>query len=61
MVRRSGLMVKMELYEAFNSHDKYFEAEAPANNPDKVGELIDSAIEKGMSEPKRRKNWWAIE
>lgn len=55
-------MVRIILYDAFNSHNKFFDMKAPANNPEKVALLIELAISKGLSKPKPKDDsWWDID
>lgn len=61
--RKVGTVVRLSMYDAHNSHDKFFEIEAPANDPDKLALMLEAAISKGMSKPRRRDSgsWWDSE
>jgi len=50
--RRQGEIVRLSIYTAHEGHQKHFEAEAPANDPKKVGLLLKAAFSKGMARPK---------
>lgn len=65
--RKQGEVVKLSMYDARNSHDKFFESEAPANDPEKVALLFQAAFSKGLAKPKFKRlglvddnddSWW---
>ena len=61
-VRRNGDMVRLQIYDCRDSHEKYFDAEAPADDPGKIRLLLEAAFSKGMSRPSKESNdelkWW---
>lgn len=48
-LRRTGDIVRLQMYSAHDNHDKFFDMEAPANNPKKVKLLLEAARNKGLS------------
>jgi hypothetical protein len=59
-IRRNGDMVRLQIYDCRDSHEKYFDAEAPANDPAKVRLLLEAAFSKGLIKPKfdDEEKWW---
>lgn len=52
----TGKVVKLQIYE---NMECVFKMEAPANNQERVSMMIEAAIHKGMSKPKKKDVvWW---
>lgn len=60
-LRKTGDIVRLQMYSAHNSHDKFFDMEAPANNPKKIRQLLEAAKSKGLNLSEdfdSSQSWW---